>query len=244
MSSRILSYAATNVGRVRKKNEDYHFVGDSLGLYVLADGMGGRPQGEVASKLAVEAVVEFITSRLKATPRVPFDELLKVCVLTAHARIQEANQDRSAVEAMGTTLCVLLVNEQHFAVANVGDTRSYWVSSAHGKNILTQITHDDSFSASQILNGLCWTHTGFGLTQALGINARIQPHVVCGILKAGDVILMCSDGITDYIPQPKFRNLVFSLSSSPRDLVSFLIQAALDGGGGDNCTCICVRATY
>src|ERR1700754_1437409 len=107
MSPSLLSCAATNVGRVRTKNEDYYFASDLVGLYVLADGMGGHPQGEVASKLAVESVAEFILPRLDGAVDTDLKNLLNEAVLAAHAKIHEANRGRTTVKAMGTTLCVL-----------------------------------------------------------------------------------------------------------------------------------------
>lgn len=247
MSTRILSYAASDVGRVRAKNEDHYFASDELGLYVLADGMGGHPKGEVASKLAVESVVEHVSRHLSAVPTISIEELVRASVFVAHANICEANRERGASSAMGTTLCVLLVEGQHFAVANVGDTRSYWVSSSREQRRVTQITHDDTSAASLILRGnspdRVRGRSSSGLTQALGISVKVKPHVVCGMLKSGDMILICSDGITDYMPYSKFQSVALSSRSNPRDLVRTLIQTALDGGGGDNCTCICAVAT-
>jgi protein phosphatase len=247
MNARTFSYAASDAGRVRETNEDYYFTSDALGLYVLADGMGGQPRGEIASRLSVESVVEFISANFEASPITPIEDLAKASVLAAHAKVCDANRGRGAADAMGSTLCVLLVHGQHFAVANVGDTKSYWVSSSREEKIVTQMTRDDNLASSLILKGFPPERvrggSGGALTQAIGITSQIRPHVVCGILNVGDAILMCSDGITDYMPQSNFRNFALSLSAAPRDLVNILIQAALDGGGGDNCTCICILAT-
>jgi PPM family protein phosphatase len=236
------SSAATHVGCIREKNEDRYFTSDELGLYVLADGMGGHPRGEEASQFAVDSVVEFITGSLRSTPDLPLEYIVSESIQAAHQALCRLNEGAEQPQAMGTTLSVLLLREQQFAFGNAGDSRAYWISPS--ANDLVQLSRDDTVAAKLILRGvpphLITRSQGRTLTQAVGISRTIQPHAVTGEVSRGEAILMCSDGLTDYVPADVLRSLVMSLVDKPSELIDALISQALSGGGGDNCTCIYV----
>ena len=247
MTEHTISYVMSEIGRVRETNEDFCFASDTLGLFVLADGMGGLQRGEVASRLAVETVVDFVSPRIAKLSDKEIEKLASESVLRAHFAVTLANQAVDNVDAMGTTLSVLLVAGRHFTMASIGDSRCFWLHSSERGRHITQITRDDTVAASLILRGvppeLIRAKENHTLTQAIGLSPEISPHVASGALERGDMIVMCTDGVTDYLPQADFQSAMLSLARSPRTLAEALVAGALNGGGGDNCSCICILAS-
>lgn len=207
--------------------------------------MGGRPRGEVASRLIIDSllasasawqgrVLDLETQRLEA----------RKAVETAHAAVVAANAGRSAQESMGTTVAAVFVFEDRFIFLNVGDSQAFVAAPAFGKVRVAQLSREHTVASRLILQGappsLMVNPVMRSLTQAIGIG-RIDPHLIDGIFGIGDTIVICSDGITDYVDAGELRTMLQREEVEPMELVKDLVAVALKGGGGDNCSCVCVK---
>jgi serine/threonine protein phosphatase PrpC len=232
------SAAATHVGWVRENNEDAYAVGD--GFWAVADGLGGHVGGEVASRLAVEAVREYLEGdehrQGMAEPEV-------------HAAFKSA-QDAIAAEAyehpqlddMGTTLVVAVLDPRGtLIVGNVGDSRAYLLVGG----VLHQVTTDDNLAQELVDEGELTleearTHPGqFVLSKALGLGQRTAPEAtVSWVENARGRLLLCTDGLNGELGDSVIAELL--AHGAPREAATDLVEAALDQGGSDNVTVIVV----
>jgi len=235
----------TDVGKVRDHNEDCVLVpkvseADQKRkgrLFIVADGMGGYQAGEVASEMAARTVarVYYEDPSEDATTR------LSNAVQAANAEVHQQAQSNTARAGMGTTMVAVALVGRTAYVASVGDSRAYV---AH-KGELNQITHDHSFVGEQVRAGILTkeqarTHPQRNvITRALGSQPMVQVDTFSGELSDGDVLVMCTDGLTGHVPDDKLRDTVLSLP--PEQVVPQLIQMAKDDGGSDNITAIVLR---
>jgi len=233
---------ASDVGRVRAQNEDSFAVLDSRHLHgvydfglIVADGMGGRNAGEVASRAAVEAVSQAI---LNNAGSVDEQALLSFAVEAAHIAIQQRAEESPLYEGMGTTLVIVLVKSDRLWVAHVGDSRAYLVR--HGD--LVALTEDHTFVAEQVRTGGMSLeqarHSRFRhmLTRAVGTGADYTPDIRSMTLQAGDAILLCTDGLTNMVSDEEIAQLLRRYRSRPERACQSLVAAANAGGGQDNIT--------
>jgi len=235
----------TDVGKVRDHNEDCVLVpkvseADQKRkgrLFIVADGMGGYQAGEVASEMAARTVarVYYEDPSEDATTR------LSNAVQAANAEVHQQAQSNTARAGMGTTMVAVALVGRTAYVASVGDSRAYV---AH-KGELNQITHDHSFVGEQVRAGILTkeqarTHPQRNvITRALGSQPTVKVDTFSGELSDGDVLVMCTDGLTGHVPDDKLRDTVLSLP--PEQVVPQLIQMAKDDGGSDNITAIVLR---
>ena len=223
----------TDRGRVRELNEDT--FGYQQNLFVVADGMGGHQAGEVASAIAVETILKAdLTGDLKTA-------LQKTMAAANQAILKEAGQDKD-LSGMGTTVAVLYVDGERAYVTNVGDSRVYYLS---GSN-LKQITHDHSLVYELVKSGEITieeakTHPQRNiLTRALGSNEMLETEICEIEVAIGDKFLLCSDGLTNSIPEDLIKELM-SKEEDPETIVDQLIDSANELGGADNITVILVE---
>jgi serine/threonine protein phosphatase PrpC len=244
MTASTLSCAATDIGYIREKNEDAFYANDEIGLFVVADGIGGAPRGEIASALAVSAMSDFAATTQRHG--MGLDVFIRDAVMAAHGRVASANEKSPDGLAMGTTVCAVAVNGRHFAFAGVGDSRCYLYYRSGGQRQLRQVSRDDTVAAALLDKGLPASlirrSDQSTLTQAIGLPMPVQPQTASGLLEPGDALVLCSDGITDYTPEDAFRETIFAYAGDPGILARRLIEVALAMGGYDNCTCVCVLA--
>ncbi len=197
--------AATDVGKVRAHNEDSYAILNAAqlrGVYdfalIVADGMGGRNAGEVASRAAVEAASQAI---LNNATYVDASALLRFAVEAAHLSIQQRAEEYPEYEGMGTTLVMALVQNTEAWVASVGDSRAYIL---RGEQLLP-LTEDHTFVAEQVRTGGMSAeqarHSRFRhmLTRAVGTNVDYTPDVVSAKVEPGDVLMLCTDGLTNMV---------------------------------------------
>ena len=252
---KIRSAASTSPGRVRKENEDaWTIVGDEH-LYVVADGMGGHRGGEVASTLTVGALEEFFHSTdTSEVVTWPFMDLglgdlnasrLLSAVALAHLRIRQVVQERPRLEGMGTTVVAAHIVDGHLYLAHVGDSRCYRLRDGHlhqltsDHTLANRVRTDPSFEnvSDEDLNSI--NHI---LVRALGVrtfeSAEIELSVVD--LAPGDVLLLCSDGVTNELCDEDLSRLL-ARDDPPELLAPALVRAANDHGGRDNCTALVIR---
>ena len=224
----------THVGLRRLRNEDTYYADASLGLFLVADGMGGHQHGEVASALVRDAMVDLVTR----------GHSLIEAVHGAGEQLLNHTRDSIDVTPMGTTIAALRVIANSYEVAWVGDSRIYmW------KQGLTQISHDHSLvqelvEAGQLDASQAFRHPQRNvLTQALGVTANEQLHVGMsrGQLAPGTAFLLCSDGLTEHLDDAAIARTVARIDLASQECVDQLLLAALDGGGDDNVTAVIVR---
>ncbi len=247
----IRSAALTDVGRVREANEDSHLVSDELGLYVVADGMGGHLGGQTASSLAVKAVGESVGQNrneiVEAALAEPLESssvprLLADAVRTACATIFEAAQLDPELQGMGTTVTSLLVQNGRAFVAHVGDSRCYLQRSDR----IIQITDDHSLVNEQVKAGLITREQGRAsrfkniITRSVGYERDVAVDTFALPLQVGDKLLMCSDGLANFVDDTEMG---WALSSLPlSEVPRRMIDLANERGGDDNITVVCVGA--
>ena len=224
----------THVGLRRTRNEDTYYADASLGLFLVADGMGGHQHGEVASALARDTIVGAIRN----------GKSLAEAVHVAAARLLEHAQRYDDALPMGTTVAAIRFSEQGYEVAWVGYSRIYqW------KNGLHQISHDHSLvqqlvEAGAIDEAQAKRHPQRNiLTQALGITALDQLHISMakGQLEVGISFLLCSDGLTEEVDDAGIARIIGRTDLAAQECLDHLLLAALEGGGSDNITAILAR---
>ncbi|NNE58276.1 MAG: serine/threonine-protein phosphatase [Hellea sp.] len=231
------SSGMTDVGLKREVNEDAIFVDDALGLWVVADGMGGHENGAFASKTAVDG---FRNWQLPQS----FDEAVEAVAQRIHeintrlVRISKEND----VGQMGTTIVALLIRNERFAIIWVGDSRAY----IFRRGGLFQLSVDHTHVQDLVDNGLLSLSEaehhpmGHVLTRALGVQDDVQVDVVQDLVETGDRFLLCSDGLTGPVNNEHIRELVSQGAGSI--VTKSLINAAYAGGAPDNVSVILVMA--
>jgi len=232
--------AATDRGRKRPSNEDAFGYSVEHGVYVVCDGMGGAAAGEIASSLAVDEVLSRLTNRdLKMEPQLAAEQAIDA----ANEVIFSRSQRSLSLNGMGTTLVGFLAEDRHVWVINVGDSRCYRLRNSH----LEQITLDHSLVEEQVRMGRMTPAEALRsslrnvITRALGTQSRVTPDVFALEADAGDLFLLCSDGLTRELSDEHIQSLL-AVDRPLEDLCAGLVNAAKKAGGHDNITCILVRA--
>jgi len=240
-------FSALDTGRARSNNEDAVRIDERFALAVLADGMGGYNAGEVASAMTVDCVCEDV-ARWLAEERAPRDEeeirqALMASAQRANRAVFDASQDRAEYAGMGTTLVAALFNEDRVWVGHVGDSRAYRLRGGR----LEQLSRDHSLLQEQIDAGLLTPEEAVYsmnrnlVTRAVGVEPDVELEVVGHELRAGDVVLLCSDGLSDMLPDAAIAQ-VMRASDSLEMTAQALIAAANAAGGRDNISVVLVRA--
>jgi PPM family protein phosphatase len=249
---RLSAAALTHVGRVREHNEDGHVVDDELGLYAVADGMGGHAAGEVASRIALETVQRVIregyarVDAYRADPqsREAAQSVLKLLEEAAQGACQ-AVHDLGTADAdkrgMGTTLSALLVADGQVFVAHVGDSRVYLV---RGDRV-HQLTQDHTVQNELLKRGklspeaIARVAQKNALTRAIGVYASVEVDTLQLDVMPGDRLLLCSDGLYTYLKKGELDSI---LEAPPAEAAQRLIALANQRGGHDNITAVVLRA--
>jgi protein phosphatase len=243
----------TDPGPVRKTNEDCLFCDPALGLFIVADGLGGHAAGEVASSLAVETISGFIRRTeddgefswpYGFDPELTFaGNVLRTAVHLANRRVFRAAERNDEYTGMGTTVVAALVSGRRLAVVNAGDSRLYLFCNGR----LTQLTHDDTWAATLLAaqdgdeaGGSPARSTRHVLTNVVGAREETEVHIVERDMVRGDVILLCSDGLHGVVDDETLCGLLAG-GGTPADIAAKLIKAALDRGGRDNITAVVAR---
>jgi protein phosphatase len=229
-------------GLVRALNEDGVTVDRESGFAMVADGMGGHRAGDVASRLALDSVVESLRSRAQLLSRNP-QQWAENVIAEANTAIHTAALNQSECKGMGATLAMAIFHDRHVTIAHVGDSRVYRLRDGR----LELLTRDDSLLHDQIELGLITaedagdSHNRHLVTQALGIGALVTGHVREENLCGGDVYLLCTDGLNDLVDEKDIEVIIDSLKTNLQLTASHLVQLANDNGGYDNITVALVR---
>jgi protein phosphatase len=228
--------AATHTGKVRERNEDSYLSRPEVGIWTVADGMGGHSAGDFASATIVEAL------RTIERPASASD-LLTLCedrVFKANARLRETACERGGI-VLGSTVAVLLAYDEHFACIWSGDSRVYRVRGGE----IEQISRDHTEVQELISGGLLspdeaktWPRSNV-ITRAIGVEDVPELEMCSGVLEPDDIFIVCSDGLTTHVEDKEILECVNA--GSPQQACDTLIALTLERGAEDNVTVIVVR---
>ena len=248
------SAARSDVGKIRDTNEDAFILDDQVQFWVVADGMGGHASGQVASRLAVEYIADFMT-RWRHEPQMfwPFEAepihsateaATKVAIQVANLRIYNRSQVDAECEGMGTTVVLLHHSADHgLVVAHVGDSRCYRLRD----NCLERLTEDHSLAGELTRSKLLTEqeaklHAGSNIIlRALGIEDDVQVDVNLMQPMEDDLYLICSDGLTDLLSDYHIESILQQHRAKLEDATEVLVAEANRLGGNDNITAALVR---
>ena len=252
---------ATHPGLVRQNNEDSLCTDDSQGIYLLADGIGGHNAGEIASALAVETVYTALSACIANCSSDDLFDLMAEAFHTAHGEITAKARTSLSFMGMGTTLVVAVVRENMAYIAHAGDSRAYHYSQLHPPlpnplfmpqrvlkrevTLLRRITNDHSMGDQLLANGIPREQIAekqfHNLTQAIGCGAPPLPDFNAIKLNQGDLLLLCSDGLTDMLDDNEIEAILANGDADLKTLVASLIDAANANGGRDNVSVVLVK---
>ncbi len=247
------SFGKSDVGCRREINEDSFLVDDELGLYIVADGMGGQNAGEVASRMAVDVVARFISrSRDSDGLTWPFGidaELsvngnrIRTAVMMANRRVWKEADSKQEFTGMGTTIVTVLAEHGVLTFCSAGDSRVYRIRDRG----IEQLTTDDSWIQAAVLAGATINdrlqqHPMRNLvTKAVGAKETIDLDIAETPFRNGDLYLLCSDGLHGMVPDGKILEIVLATKGDLARAVGNLIAAANASGGKDNVTALLLR---
>ncbi|MGP8283325.1 MAG: Stp1/IreP family PP2C-type Ser/Thr phosphatase [Desulfomonilaceae bacterium] len=229
----------TDPGRQRRLNEDSFYVNEDIGLFIVADGMGGHNAGEVASSIAITVVSSVIEGGLDSA-KDPV-ELVRQGISSANETILEKSLNNTAWSEMGTTLLVALFVDHDLVIGHVGDSRAYSI----GKGRMKQLTQDHTFVAEWLREGRITReqarrhHQRHGLTEALGVMKDVEPEITIWPWAGHQCLLLCSDGLTEMIEDEEILTIIES-AGNPQQACANLAAEANQKGGRDNITVILV----
>jgi len=235
-------YGNTNIGRVRKNNEDAYGIYPDLSLFIVADGLGGHAGGEVASRLAVETIKDGLVSTESYRPSVEIKDRIIEAIRGANDRIIQQANIMYDLKGMGTTVVVVKLEEDNAMIAHVGDSRMYLIR----KNKITQITKDHTVVEEYIRLGLLTLQEALYhpnrhmLSRALGVSYDIDVDVADIQIAEGDIIILCTDGLTNMLSEKEILSAITELMPSPEKITDRLITLANNHGGIDNITVITI----
>ena len=229
------TYSITDIGKRRSANQDFVYasdqpVGNLSNMLIVADGMGGHNAGDLASRYTVESMVDYIE---KAVERRPIP-LLAEAIHHANELVVEKAKSDKALEGMGTTVVAATVQENYLYVANVGDSRLYLIDQE-----IEQITRDHSLVEEMIRVGELQRKDAKShpdrniITRAVGVRTPVKIDFFDIKLEPGDVILLCSDGLTNMVEDEDILRIV-KKSSSLKEAAQRLVTEANKNGGKDN----------
>jgi len=250
---RISYQAVTDVGRKRKGNEDSLFMNPEQKLFVVADGMGGHAAGEIASRVAVDAINEFvcltggdeeITWPFGLDENISYDgNRLKTAIRHANRKVLEATKEKTEYEGMATTVAAVLVDGDVANLGHVGDSRIYLFS----EGTFTQLTSDHSWVNEQIQSGVISADQARShplrnvVTRALGGKADLVVDMQTRRMQTDDVLLLCSDGLTSMVPDEDIARVLGEANGDIEKAARDLVAEANAHGGEDNITVVLLK---
>jgi protein phosphatase len=252
-----MEYAAaarTDVGRKRQGNEDSLCIAPDLGLYAVADGMGGHAAGEVASRLAVDTIRECMQKYLGGADPAVLGQPIPTCsreatfllssIQVANRMIFDAAQGRREYRGMGTTLVSVLAVDDTVALAHVGDSRIYRIRDAG----IVQLSRDHSVVQQQVDRGIISAEEAHEsqyrhlITRALGLKESVEVDLTEEPVLPGDILLLCSDGLSDLLEDEEILAIVREHAEDLEKACQALVGRANYKGGDDNITALLIHA--
>jgi protein phosphatase len=234
--------AVTDIGNVRKNNEDSYGFDTDQQLYVVCDGMGGMAAGEVASSMAVRALIESFAAPFTDAPAPTVEERLLRAIFEANRQVHKAGSEDPDKHRMGTTLVCVCFDGERMVVGNVGDSRAYLIRNG----VALQITLDHLFLDEQVRLGVMTPEMAAAsdlksvITRAIGAEQQVRPDLFEGIVEAGDAVLLVSDGFTRYAT-PEIIAQIIQAEDSVEATCAHAVAYAKDAAGVDNITCLLIK---
>lgn len=254
MKMEYVAAARTDVGRKRQGNEDSLCVAPDLGLYVVADGMGGHAAGEVASRLAVDTILEWMQKYLGGADLAILGQPIATCsreaafllssLQVANRMIFDAAQGRREYRGMGTTLVSVLAVNDNVTLAHVGDSRIYRIRDDR----IVQLSRDHSVVQQQVDRGILSAEEAHEsqyrhlITRALGLKESVEVDLTEEPVLPGDILLLCSDGLSDLLEDEEILAIVREHAEDLEKACQALVDRANYKGGDDNITALLIQA--
>lgn len=231
---------ATEVGWVRHVNEDSICVCPDIGFFAVADGMGGHQAGEVASRLALQELKNFLYTYANNN-NTDIESALRQGIRKANKMVYRSSFRNDDFQGMGTTLSCVVIKYNQLYLAHVGDSRVYLLQ----QNKIIQLTEDHSMVQKMLKNGIITKNEAMEhpyrhmLTRALGVESDMEVDIARLTVCSGDVILLCTDGLSGYLKEEEIYNIIYS-STNLDQTVNHLVHSALTRGSADNISVILV----
>lgn len=237
------AFSITDIGERRNINQDYVFceenaIGNLPNLFIVADGMGGHNAGDYASRFCVE----YFTQRIKESTKASPIAMIEAAIKETNDILRGKAQEQSELEGMGTTFVAATIFHKDMYVANIGDSRLYVI----GKE-MKQITEDHSLVEAMVKNGEldreeARVHPNKNIiTRAIGANTTVEPDFFEVNLVDGDIVLMCSDGLTNMLEDEVIEKIIRDNSDDLELAAQTLVKSANTNGGKDNITIIIIK---
>jgi protein phosphatase len=238
---KLIPYSLTDVGRKREHNEDSHLVRVDVGLFAVADGMGGHQAGERASRMALDTLAEVLKPPEKSADREDVLAALRDATQAAGAAIFDAAQSDPDLQGMGTTMTSLWFHGGRVYLAHVGDSRAYLFRDGRTQ----QLSDDHSWVSEQVRAGMMTEEEAKEskfrhiITRSVGFEREVMVDGAAIPIQAGDCYLLCSDGLSNYVGAEEIGRLL--TARFYRDVPRLLVETANDRGGDDNITVVLVH---
>lgn len=236
---------ATDVGRKRTQNQDNFAALPEIGLFIVADGMGGHRGGEIASAMVVDIVPEYISKAVKSAAWEPA-QIISESIRSANQAIFKRSSEQQELHGMGTTTTALLFKDNLLTIGHVGDSRCYYFSN----ECIWQATRDHSLVMEKMRAGLITREQAKTdrmknvITRSVGFEPVLDVETYEMVVKPGDALLMCSDGLTGMVPDNTILEVVQNIAiqlNDPKRAVDALIEHANRNGGEDNVTVMIIK---
>ena len=237
------AFSITDIGEKRTVNQDYVFceenaIGTLPNLFIVADGMGGHKAGDYASRFCVE----YFTQRIKEDECASPIAVIEAAIKDTNDTLRSVASEQSELEGMGTTFVAATIFDKILYVANVGDSRLYVI----GKE-MKQITEDHSLVEAMVKTGEldrdeARVHPNRNIiTRAIGANATVEPDFFEVNLEEGNIVLMCSDGLTNMLEDKTIENIIRENTDHLENAAETLVKRANENGGKDNISIIIIK---
>ncbi len=238
------AFARSDIGMVREMNQDNYYISDpndEIKLFIVADGMGGYKGGEVASKLAIESAKNYILSNFADTnkEKEKILDLVKNATEYANMVVYEKSTEVEELNGMGTTMDVVIICSGRIYIGHVGDSRVYRLR----REFFRKLTVDHSYVEQLLKQGNITKEEAYNhpkknmLTKALGCTAFVEPDVMMKGFQKDDILLMCTDGLTNMVKENEIYQII---KENPEKACDTLINKANENGGQDNITAVII----
>lgn len=241
----------THVGRVRATNQDTFLIDNTLGLWIVADGMGGHAGGDVASQLAIETIHQYMAKNIPSKPHTnseDWEPLLTSAVVQANATIRQRGKAEPKLKSMGTTVVLVFmpnITENEAYILHVGDSRAYLLRDQQ----ISALTSDHTLLEERIQVGLLPRSTppshqlAHVLTRGVGVESTVEPEVAQHLLQPTDAILLCSDGLIKMMDDEQILGVLQkNPTQTGQEQCQALIDEANELGGKDNTTVLHIQS--
>ena len=238
------TFARSDIGRIREMNQDNYYISDpndEIKMFIVADGMGGYKGGEIASALAIESAKSYITNNFEETNREKEKilDLIKNAIEYANMVVYERSKEVEELNGMGTTMDVVIIQSGRLYIGHVGDSRVYRLR----KDFFRKLTTDHSYVEQLLRQGNITKEEAYNhpkknmLTKALGCTAFVEPDVMVKGFQKDDILLMCTDGLTNMVREDKICEII---KENPESACDVLVNKANENGGQDNITAVII----